>query len=87
MKKITESKKAIMQEIKDWWWCYRGDVFGWAALIIIPTLIFIIGTAVEKRHCYRAYAQFNPEYVGFTTGCMITVDEQRVPANSLRMTL
>jgi hypothetical protein len=87
MKKITESKKAIMQEIKDWWWYYGGDVVGWAALIMIPTLIFIIGTTVEKRHCYRAYAQFNPEYVGFTTGCMITVDEQRVPADSLRMTL
>lgn len=87
MKKITESKKAIMQEIKDWWQWYGGDVVGWAALIMIPTLIFIIGSTVEKRHCYRAYAQFNPEYVGFTTGCMITVDEQRVPADSLRMTM
>ena len=76
-----------MQEIKDWWWCYRSDIIGWVALIMIPTLFFVIGTAVEKRHCYRAYAQFNPEYVGMITGCMITVDEQRVPAKSLRMTM
>jgi len=87
MKKITESKKTIMHEIKDWWWCYRSDIVGWAALIIIPTLFFVIGSAVEKRHCYRAYAQFSPEYVGFITGCVITVDEQRVPSDAFRMTL
>lgn len=42
---------------------------------------------IEKRHCYSAYANFAPEFVGAITGCMITVDEQRVPAESLRMTL
>lgn len=41
----------------------------------------------DKKICYTKYADYQPEYVGWTTGCMITVDEQRVPADSLRMTL
>lgn len=46
-----------------------------------------LGYHFDKKTCYTRYAQFQPEYVGWATGCMITVDEQRVPASSLRMTI
>ena len=42
---------------------------------------------VRQTHCERAYANYQPEYVGAITGCMITVDEERVPASNFRMTL
>jgi hypothetical protein len=40
-----------------------------------------------KRQCYARFAQYEPEYIGEITGCMINVDEQRVPASSFRMTM
>lgn len=46
-----------------------------------------LGYHFDKKTCYTKYADYQPEYVGWATGCMITVDEQRVPADSLRMTL
>lgn len=46
-----------------------------------------IGYHFDEKTCYTKYADFQPEYVGWATGCMITVDEQRIPAESLRMTM
>lgn len=46
-----------------------------------------LGYHFDKKICYTRYADYQPEYVGWATGCMVTVDEQRVPAESLRMTL
>lgn len=58
-------------------------------LILAAVVAIIIGGGflVERKACYNKYAAYQPEYVGLTTGCMITVDEQRVPAESLRMTM
>lgn len=39
----------------------------------------------DKKTCYTKYAEFQPEYVGWATGCMIKVDDQVVPAQSLRV--
>lgn len=55
-------------------------------IILITGTIFGIN-ALNKARCYSRYAKYAPEYVGIVTGCMITVDEEYVPAGSLRMTL
>lgn len=41
---------------------------------------------LERASCMRQFAEFNPEFT-VVGGCMITVDEQRVPASSFRMTM
>ena len=62
-------------------------------LSVIGVLVFIVvgmcGLAyfTESKACYNKYAAYQPEYVGLITGCMITVDEQRMPADSLRLTM
>lgn len=57
--------------------------------ILALAIFIIVGGAylIDKKACYGKYAAYQPEYVGLTTGCMITVDEQRIPAESLRMTM
>lgn len=42
---------------------------------------------IERHTCYTRYKNYQPEYVGAITGCMITVDDQRIPADALRMTI
>ena len=58
-------------------------------LIVAAVVAVIVGGAFlfERKACYSKYAAYQPEYVGLTTGCMITVDEQRVPIETLRMTM
>lgn len=59
----------------------------WILWCILMGAIVYSGNLIQKHRCYRAYANFDPEYVGMITGCMITVDEQRVPSSNFRMTL
>ena len=87
MKKITELKETIMEKIKDWAWWYGAEITAIAIVLSLVALLIWVCYAMDRTKCYRAYAQFNPEYVGFITGCMITMDEQRVPASALRMTI
>lgn len=54
--------------------------------VAITAGLIWLATAIDRVQCYRSYAQFSPEYVGIITGCMIIVDGQRVPAQSLRIT-
>ncbi len=61
------------------------SVIGVLAFIIVGVLT--MGYLIENKACYNKYAAYQPEYVGLMTGCMITVDEQRVPAESLRITM
>lgn len=59
-----------------------------AILFFILTCVALLcANYIRATHCVRAYVNFDPEYVGMITGCMITVDEQRVPAGNFRMTL
>ena len=87
MKKITEPKETMMKRIKEWLSWYSQEITAIVVLVVAATAIVLFCNKMTERRCYRAYAQFNPEYVGMITGCMITVDEQRVPANSLRINL
>ena len=49
--------------------------------------IMYTGYRVDKHVCYTRFKDYQPEYVGWATGCMVTIDEQRVPADSVRMTM
>lgn len=42
--------------------------------ILLGVSLFIIGFTAERKNCYTRYADYNPEYVGIYTGCMITTD-------------
>lgn len=77
----------MWKAIKEWVSWYAQEITAVVILIVAATASVLFCNKMTERKCYRAYAQFNPEYVGMITGCMITVDEQRVPADSLRMTL
>lgn len=77
----------MWKAIKNWVSWYSQEITAVVILIVAATAVVFFCNEMTKRKCYRAYAQFQPEYVGMITGCMITVDEQRVPAESLRMTL
>ena len=77
----------MWKTIKNWVSWYSQEITAIVVLIVAATAIVLLCNKMTERKCYRAYANFQPEYVGMITGCMITVDEQRVPADSLRMTL
>lgn len=42
---------------------------------------------IERHACYTRYKNYQPEFVGVITGCMITIDDQRIPADALRMAI
>ena len=87
MKKITELKETIIERIKDLVWWYGAEIVALTIVSMVCAVLLFVGNFAAKQKCYKAYAQFNPEYVGFITGCMITVDEQRVPSSALRMAI
>lgn len=72
--------KYYLQDIINFLFCIIGS-------LAVLGVIALVGSRIEKRHCLRAYAQYQPEWVGIVTGCMITIDEDRVPASSLRLTI
>lgn len=80
----TEYERIRRQQMRNYYikWC----IFLVCFIAIIAALLHT-AAKVDRKKCYTRYADFQPEYVDAMTGCMITVDEQRVPAESLRMTL
>lgn len=87
MKKIIEPKETMIERIKDLVWWYGTEIVALTIVIMVCAVVLFVGNFTAKQKCHKAYAQFNPEYVGFVTGCMITVDEQRVPSSALRMAI
>lgn len=61
----------------------------WVVAIVVALCVGIayIGYHFDKKVCYTRFKDYQPEYVGWATGCMITADEQRIPAESLRVTM
>lgn len=71
---------------------YIDDELGlilWVVAIIVALCVGIayIEYHFDKKVCYTRFKDYQPEYVGWATGCMVTVDEQRVPASSVRITM
>ena len=59
---------------------------------IIAVLLFVIGFIglavgvayyVEKNACYSKYTDFQPEYHGLVTGCLVQYNGKTVPVESL----
>lgn len=42
------------------------------------------GIAIERESCLSKYADFQPEYHGIITGCLVQHNGKTVPAESLR---
>ena len=80
---VKELKK---YQRKLWWHDFLvGFIKG--ALLCGTILACIYGIyRLERASSLRQFAEFNPEFTA-VGGCMITVDEQRVPSGSFRMTL
>lgn len=87
MKKITEPKETMIEKIKEWLWWNGAEITAIVIVLSLGALLIWSCYAMDRARCYRAYANFQPEYVGLATGCMITVDEKRVPSSALRMTI
>lgn len=81
---MTEYERIVRKELRVY--CIKWVIFLACCTGIIIGLCYFAGR-IERKKCYARYADFQPEYVGHVTGCMITVDEQRVPANTLRMAI
>ena len=80
---VKELKK---YQRKIWWHNFlvgfiKGVLLGAAILSCLYGIY-----RLDRASCLRKFAEFNPEFT-MIGGCMITVDEQRVPSDSLRMTL
>lgn len=57
------------------------------AFIVLVSGLGYLAYKLDKKACYSQYGQYQPEYVGVTTGCMIIVDDQRIPAHNLRVNM
>ncbi len=80
---VKELKK---YQRKVWWHDFLAG-FIKSVLLGAAILACVYGIyRVERAKCLRQFAEFNPEF-NTIGGCMITVDEQRVPSGSFRMTL
>lgn len=80
---VKELKK---YQRKVWWHDFLG---GFAKGVFFGGMLFALLYGIyrlEKASCLRQFAEFNPEFT-VIGGCMITVDEQRLPSDSFRMTL
>ena len=40
---------------------------------------------IDKKQCYTKYNDFQPEYVGIITGCMVQYNGKTFPVESLRV--
>lgn len=63
-----------MKKIWNWLRNLDSAVVFMTICLLLGIGLFILGFAAEKKNCYTRYAEYNPEYVGMFTGCMITTD-------------
>lgn len=81
---MTEYQKLVVKEyICD---CIKWCIFIVGCVVVVGGICYLLNR-IDRKECYSRYAEFQPEYVGAITGCMITVDDQRIPADALRMTI
>lgn len=56
-----------------------------AGLIGLICLMVFGVYLIHKKQCYTKYNDFQPEYVGIITGCMVQYNGKTVPVESLRV--
>lgn len=64
-------------------WCFTGVLVGFLVAFTV-SLVFLIN-ATESERCLTRYADFQPEYHGIVTGCLVQYNGKTVPAESLRV--
>lgn len=61
-------------------WCRLiGMIVGSVAMLVL------IVSLLDKSACLSKYADFQPEYRGVITGCLVQYNGKTVPAESLRV--
>lgn len=56
-----------------------------AVLIIVAELVVLINL-LEKEKCLTKYSEFQPEYHGLITGCLVQYNGKTIPTETLRIT-
>lgn len=57
-----------------------------SVIIMFFVLAVLFSREVDRKSCLSKYADFQPEYHGMITGCLIRVGDKTVPIESLRLT-
>lgn len=55
------------------------------AVAFIMAAFFGVIVAADRESCLTKYADFQPEYRGAITGCLVQYNGKTVPAESLRV--
>lgn len=69
----------------------RGNKMDKEFIVMITGVIGVIclmyfgAYLIDKKQCYTKYNDFQPEYVGIITGCMVQYNGKTVPVESLRV--
>lgn len=58
-------------------------IVGFYAFVILALVGCVF--AIERESCLSKYADFQPEYRGAITGCLVQHNGKTVPAESLRV--
>ena len=56
-----------------------------AALIIVAGLLVLLNF-LEREKCLTKYSEFQSEYHGLITGCLVQYNGKTVPSETLRIT-
>lgn len=59
--------------------------FFFAALIVVGCLLVLMNS-LEREKCLTKYSEFQPEYHGLITGCLVQYNGKTVPTETLRIT-
>lgn len=60
----------------------------WATVGVVAFIMLALFggvVAIDKQSCLSKYADFQPEYRGAITGCLVQYNGKTVPAESLRV--
>lgn len=60
----------------------------WATVVVYAFVILALFggiVVINKASCLSKYADFQPEYRGVITGCLVQYNGKTVPAESLRV--
>ena len=54
-------------------------------MCVFTGIALFCGYHISKDACYSKYADFEPEYHGLVTGCLVQYNGKTVPVESLRV--
>ena len=61
----------------------------WGVVLVIITffvLAVLFSREVDRKSCLSKYVDFQPEYHGMVTGCLVRVGDKTIPVESFCLT-